>query len=116
MHAYGSTPSTIGVNPDRTAARRAQPGIRGFGSRGPYAACPHRCRQASPTVTMTIPLPPQFEHMALSAVLPLPLQTGQVFSPVCSDPGAASSPGFFVVAAGMSGEEGLLMKSPGSIH
>ncbi|MEC4722323.1 hypothetical protein RY831_24475 [Noviherbaspirillum sp. CPCC 100848] len=68
--------------------------------------------QASPTVSITIPLPPQLAHIAASGKRPFPWQTGQVFSPVCSVPGAAWSPGFLIDAAGKSGAEGLLMRAP----
>jgi len=63
-------------------------------------------------MTITFPLPPQLVHIALLAVRPLPLQTGQGFSPVCSVPGAASSPGLRMAADGSGGEEGLLIGIP----
>jgi hypothetical protein len=54
---------------------------------------------ASPTVTTTMPVPPQFGHIAWSALLPLPLHSGQVFSAVWNAPGAASSPGLRCAAS-----------------
>src|SRR5215207_460616 len=42
--------------------------------------------------SITLPVPPQVLHGALPS-RPLPLQSGQTFSPVPGVPGAASSPG-----------------------
>lgn len=44
--------------------------------------------------SMTLPVPPQFGQSAPLAFLPLPLQTGQMSSPVPGVPAGASSPGF----------------------
>jgi 3-carboxy-cis,cis-muconate cycloisomerase len=49
--------------------------------------------QASPMIAIVMPLPPQ-SGQAFRSRLPDPWQVGQMFSPVCSVPGASSSPGF----------------------
>ena len=50
-------------------------------------------RYASPTITVTVPVPSQ-AGQSLSATRPLPWHLGQMFFPDCLDPGWVSSPGF----------------------
>jgi hypothetical protein len=59
------------------------------------------------------PVPPQSSHFSAPAFLPLPLHIGQIASPVCGVPGAASSPGLRCASALTwgTGEEGVIMAS-----
>jgi len=49
--------------------------------------------QPPPIPVVTLPVPEQFTHV-FALTRPLPLQTGQMFSPVPGVPAGASSPGF----------------------